>query len=165
MIIKEDDKYKVISENGEVFIDNNYTGMSLYNDSIIATNEDMFLLLDLKGSILAKCKTLIPIGLDLFIASDKEREINGSLIDDKGNILSNDIYVEVLGYEEFKKVVVKKNDGKYAILNEKGEKLLDIEDRASKVTIFEEDLIRVEFNEEDFKWINIKGELLPNILR
>lgn len=164
-IIKEADKYKVVSENGEVLIDNNYTGMSLYNDSIRATNEDMFLLLDLKGNILAQCKALIPIGLDLFIASDKEWEINGSLVDDKGNILSNETYVEALGYEEFKKVVVKRNDGKYAILNEKGEKLLDIEDRASKVTIFEEDLIRVEYNEEDFKWINSKGELLPKVLR
>lgn len=162
-IIKEEDKYKVISESGEVLIDNNYTGMTLLNDSIRATNEDMFLILDLKGNILAQSKALIPIGLDLFIASDKEWEMNGSLIDDKGKILSDGTYVEARGYEEFNRVVVKNSDGKYSVLNEKGEKLLDIEDIASNVTIFEEDLIRVEFNLEEFKWLNIKGELLPRL--
>lgn len=162
-IIKEDNKSKVISESGEVLIDNNYTGMSLYDDSIIAINEDMSLILDLKGNILAQSKSLIPIGLDFFIASDKEWEMNGSLIDDKGKILSDDTYVEARGYEEFNRVVVKNSDGKYSVLNEKGEKLLDIEDSASNVTIFEEDLIRVEFNLEEFKWLNIKGELLPRL--
>lgn len=164
-IIKEDNKYKVIGESGDVLIDNNYTSMSLYDDSIIAINEDMFLILDLKGNILAQYKALIPIGLDFFIASNTKGEMNGSLIDVKGNILSDDTYVEARGYEEFKRVVVKNSDGKYAILNEKGEKLLDIEDSASNVTIFEEDLIRVEFNLEDFKWLNTKGELLPKISR
>lgn len=164
-IIEEDGKYKVISESGEVLIDNNYIGMSLLNDSIRATNEDMFLILDLKGNILAQCKALIPVGLNFFIASDTEGEMNGNLIDDKGNILSDDTYVEAIGYKEFNRLVLKKSNGKYAILNEKGEKLLDIEDRANKVTIFEEDLIRVEFNEEDFKWVNSRGELLPKGLR
>lgn len=48
----------------------------------------------------------------------------------------------------FSKIVAKKMDGNYVVLNEKGEKLLDIDSRASDVEVFEEDLIRVEFSED-----------------
>lgn len=160
-IIKEEDKYKLVKENGEVVADNNYATMSLYNDSIIASNEEVHLILDLKGNILAECQMLIPIGLNMFVASEVKWEINGKIIDDKGNIISDDTYVEAIGYDEFKKVVAKKSDGNYVILNEEGKKVLDIEDGASEVRIFEDDLIRVLFDDFNFKWINTKGEILP----
>ena len=160
-IIEEDNKYKVISENGKVAIDNNYSRMSLYNDIIIARTEELDFILDLKGNILAECKFLIQVGSNTFVTSEIEGELKGKLIDSKGNILSDYIYVEVFNYEEFSKIVAKKSDGNYVVLNEKGEKLLDIEEGATSVIPFEENLIRVEFNNYNFKWINTKGEELP----
>lgn len=160
-IIKEGDKYKLVKENGEVVADNNYVSMSLYDNSIIASNEEVHLILDLKGNILAECQMLIPIGLNMFVASEVRGEINGKIINDKGNIVSDDTYVDAVGYDEFKKVVAKKSDGNYVILNEEGKKVLDIEEGASEVRIFEEDLIRVLFDDFNFKWINTKGEVLP----
>ena len=160
-LIEEDNKYKVISEEGKVLIDNNYSSMSLYNDIIIARTEDLDFLLDLKGNTLAECKFLIQVGPNVFVTSQSEEELKGKLIDSKGNILSDYIYVEVFNYEEFSKIVAKKSDGNYVVLNEKGEKLLDIEEGATSVIPFEENLIRVEFNAYNFKWINTKGEELP----
>lgn len=160
-IVKEDNKYKIIKEDGKVVADNNYISMSLYNDSIIASTEEIDFILDLRGNILAQCQSLMPVGLNMFVASEVKGEISGKIIDNKGNIISDDIYVDVDAYDMFSKIVAKKSDGNYVILNEKGEKLLDIEAGASDVSLFEEDLIRVEFDDYNFKWINIKGQVLP----
>lgn len=160
-IIEEENKYKLVNGNGKIISDNNYSSMYFYYDSVIAVNEEKYFILDLKGNILAECKFLIPIGLNLFVASEVEAAIEGKIIDYKGNIISDDIYVEADGYDMFSKIVAKKIDGNYVVLNEKGEKLLDIESGADNVEVFEDDLIRVEFSEDKFKWINTKGDVLP----
>ena len=159
IISKENNKYKLVNENGEDISDT-YTNMSLFNNNITASNEDISVLMDLKGNMLAEYKLLVSLGPNLFMASDTKDEIKMRLIDIKGNIVSNDIYLYALYYEEFNKIVAVKENGQYSILNENGEKILDIDENANDVKLFEEDLIRVEFNEENFKWINSKGDIL-----
>ena len=158
-IAKENNKYNLVNEKGEA-ISNIYNNMSLFNNNIIARNEDISILMDLKGNILAEYKLLVSLGPNLFMASDTKDEIKVKLIDSKGNIVSNDIYLYALYYEEFNKILAVKENGQYSIFNEKGEKILDIDENANDVKLLEEDLIRVEFNEENFKWINSKGDIL-----
>lgn len=104
---------------------------------------------------------IVPLSSNLFMVSESKDDIKIKIVDKKGNLVSDDIYLYAIYYDEFNKVLARKENGQYSILNEKGEKILDIEEDASDVRIFEDDLIRVEFNQENFKWINSKGKVLP----
>ncbi|MEG2017378.1 MAG: WG repeat-containing protein [Clostridium sp.] len=158
---------QIIDGAGEVVTDNLPSGFLYYMDDKILTydKDNNYLILDTKGNEIVTISNFVyeqKYGID----NDGFLGIPGGYIVDcdTGERVNDEYYDSVTGYPEFNRLVAVKGedfiimDGEFNMLSE--HRIQQTGYREPMVTVYGEELIKVQENDVRIKWYNSAGEII-----